>query len=230
MKLLLCSDFSDVGYKFLDKFFDDVSGKCCLFVGYASDDPDEENSGSAIKLKNMGIKVDFLSENYKFDKHIDMIFVRGGNTTRLLHYLRKFNQFNKIEELVKAGSLYIGSSAGSILAGTDTEFTLRSEPYEFDLKQVFGSDALKGYGWVNKLVFVHCSRYRMCWDEERENENDLFKTLDTFCYPAYLSDCRRFKKDEFIRIGNNEAFYVNGNESKILRYDWKHLPFKIVNR
>jgi hypothetical protein len=79
-------------------------------------------------------------------------------------------------------------------------------------------------------VFVHCSRYRMCWDEERENENDLFKTLDTFCYPAYLSDCRRFKRDEFIRIGNNEAFYVNGNESKILRYDWKHLPFKIVNR
>ena len=228
MKLLLCSDFSDVGYKFLNRFFKDVEGLRCLFVGYASDDPDEENSGSAVKLKNMGIKVDFLNENYRFENKIDMIFVRGGNTTRLLHLLLKFNQFNKIDELVQGGVLYIGSSAGSILAGTDTEFTLRSEPYEFDLKQIYGENALKGYGWVDKLVFVHCSRYRMCWDEERENENDLFKTLDTFCYPAYLSDCRRFKKEEFIKVANNEAFYVNGDERKILRFNWKNLPFKIV--
>ena len=54
MKLLLCSDFSGVGYKFLDKFFDKTEGLKCLFVGYAQDDPYEYMSGTAQKFKDMG--------------------------------------------------------------------------------------------------------------------------------------------------------------------------------
>ena len=35
MKLLLCSDFSDVGYRWVKKFFSKTQGLKVLFVGYA---------------------------------------------------------------------------------------------------------------------------------------------------------------------------------------------------
>ena len=153
MKLLLCSDFSGVGYKFLNKFFEKTEGLKCLFVGYAQDDPYEYMSGTAQKFKDMGIKVISLQEGYRFDDEIDIIFVRGGNTTRLIHYLRKFNQYDKIKRIVEEGKvLYIGSSAGSVLVGSDTEYCLRSEPYDYDVKADFGEDALKGFGWIDRTL------------------------------------------------------------------------------
>lgn len=228
MKLLLCSDFSGIGYMYLNEFFSETKGLTALFVGYATEDEFEEESGSVRKLQEMGVKVVFLKENYRFNDKIDMIFVRGGNTTRLIHFLRKFNQYEKIKQLAENGAVYIGSSAGSVLVGSDTEYTLRSEPYEYDLKQIYGKNALNGFGWIDKLVFVHASRYRICWTGEMENENDVFKTIDTFCYPAYLSDVRKYNKDEFIKIANNEVLIINGDKIKRKKYNLKDLPLKIV--
>ena len=37
MKLLLCSDFSDVGYRWIKKFFKNTKGLSVLFVGYAKE-------------------------------------------------------------------------------------------------------------------------------------------------------------------------------------------------
>lgn len=229
MKLLLCSDFSGVGYKFLNKFFDQTKGLNCLFVGYAQDDPYELISGTAIKFKELGINVFSLVEGYRFEHKIDIVFVRGGNTTRLIHYLRKFNQFEKVKELVeKQGAVYIGGSAGSVLAGTDTEYCLRSEPYEEDVKAEFGEDSLKGFGWINKMVFVHTTPNRMCYSDEMKNENDYFITPDTFCYPAYVEDCKIYDDYEFIEIGNEQALYINGAERELLTDDWSGFEFRIL--
>ena len=231
MKLLLCSDFSGVGYKYLNKFFDNTKGLNCLFVGYAQDDPYELMSGTAMKFKEMGINVFSLVEGYQFDRDIDIVFVRGGNTTRLIHYLRKFNQFEKVKELVeKQGVVYIGSSAGSVLVGTDTEYCLRSEPYEEDVKSEFGEDSLKGFGWINKKVIVHCSKYRLCWGFEMENEKDLFRTPDNECYPTYLEDKKVYKRSDYIKIANNQAYIINNNQDKLITYNWSNLPIKIINK
>ena len=230
MKLLLCSDFSDIGYRYIKKFYKKTQGLNCLFIGYAQEDDNELESSGAIRLKDMGMNVFSLVKDFDFNIKIDVILVRGGNTTRLVHYLRKYNQYDKIKEIVETQDiLYIGSSAGSVLVGTDTEWTLPSEPYEYDLKELFGKDALKGFGWIDKLVFVHCSKYRMCWDFERENENDIFRTLDRECYPAFLEDKRKFKRSEYLKINNNQAYYVNGKEEKMLTYNWSKLPIKIKN-
>ena len=78
----------------------------------------------------------------------------------IMHYLRKFNQFEKVKKLVENGAVFAGQSAGAIVAGSDTEWTLESEPYEYDLKQEFGKDALMGFGFIDKLVFVHASKHR----------------------------------------------------------------------
>lgn len=229
MKLLLCSDFSGVGYKFLNKFFNKTEGLKCLFVGYAQDDPYEYTSGTAQKFKDMGIKVISLQEGYQFNDEIDIVFVRGGNTTRLIHYLRKYNQYNKIKNMIEKGNaLYIGSSAGSVLVGSDTEYCLRSEPYDYDVKAEFGPDALKGFGWIDKMVFVHTTPNRMCYTEEMKDENDFFITPDTFCYPAHLEDIKIYDEDDYIEIGNEQAFYVNGDEKYMLTDDWSGLDFRTV--
>lgn len=229
MRLLLCSDFSGVGYRYLNKFGENLNGKTCLFVGYAQEDEFEEESSAALVLKSLGLNVEFLNKDYKFDKKIDVIFARGGNTTRLLHYLREYGQYDKIKELIMSDVIYIGNSAGSIIIGTDTEWTLEAEPYEFNLKKLYGEDALKGYGFIDKLIFVHCTKYRMAREYEREMfGGEVFKTLDTDCYPAYLEDLKKYDKDEFIRIGNNQVYFVDGDTRKIITYDWRNIPFRKV--
>lgn len=227
MRLLLCSDFSGVGYRYLNRFGEDLNGKTCLFVGYAEDDEFEEESSSATILKDMGMNMEFLKEGFDFNKQIDVVFVRGGNTTRLIHFLRKFNQYEKLKELIFKDVIYIGNSAGSVLVGSDTEWTLDAEPYEYNLKIEYGKDALLGFGIVDKLVFVHCSKYRMAWKFERDMfGGELFKTLDRECYPAYLEDIKKYKRDEYIKIGNNQVYFINGDVRKIITYDWRNIPVR----
>lgn len=226
MKLLLCSDFSGVGFRYLKRFFKQTKGLNCLFVGYASEDEFELESGAATKFKEMGMNVFSLTRGYDFKDKIDIVFVRGGNTTRLIHFLREFGQYEKIKSLVENEDvLYIGSSAGSVLVGTDTEWTLDAEPYEPDLKPIYGEDALKGFGFIKKLVFVHCSKY-LVWYEKEEGKYTYYRGLDTFCYPAYLVDKKRFKRHEYLKIDNNQAYYVNGSEEKMLTYNCSHLKVK----
>lgn len=227
MRLLLCSDYAGVGYKFLNKFFDKTEGLTCLFVGYAQEDEFEAESRAVLSFKSMGMKVIILKEGYDFQDKIDLIFVRGGNTTRLIHHLHKFNQFEKIRKLVEEDSvLYIGSSAGSVLAGSDTEYCLRSEPYDYDVKSEFGKDSLKGYGWIDKMVFVHTTQHRMCYPDEMQNENDFFITNDTFCYPAHLEEIKIYDENLYTCIGNNQALFVDGEEKILLTDDWSNFEFR----
>lgn len=230
MKLLLCSDFKNIGYKYLDKFLDLTKENLCLFIGYASDDYETENeepSSSMLRLQSLNCKVIQLCEGYDFKDKIDLIFVRGGNTTKLIHLLKKFNQFEKIKQLAEKDVLYIGESAGSVLAGSDTEWTLRTEPYEFDLKTEFGENALKGYGFVEKMIFVHCSKYRFPFTGEVQGDTNIRIYNDIF-YKDYLQDRKLYKKESYITLGNNQVYYQNGDEKKILTYDWSKIPFKKI--
>ena len=230
MKLLLCSDFSNVGYKFLDKFKIDLHGKNCLFVGYAQDDEFESESSAAVRLKSLGLNLIFLNKDYDFKDDIDLIFARGGNTTRLVHLLKQYNQFDKIKKLIERDVIYVGNSAGAILVGKDTSWTLELEPYEFDLTKIYGKDALLGYGLIDKLIFVHASRYRMARDSEKENPNEEYRVLERDYYSAYLNDLKNFKKGSYIRIGNNQAYFVDGNIQKCLTYRWNKIPVKLTDR
>lgn len=229
MNLLLCSDFTGVGYKYLKKFLSSGRGLNCLFVGYACEIDEEMFLGGANdRLLSFGFNLIYLTENYDFKDKIDAIYVRGGNTTKLIDYLKKYNQFEKIKRLVEAGALYIGNSAGSVLAGSDTAWTLDAEPYEEDLIKKYGKGALRGFGWVDKMVFVHTSKYRMCRSYEMEKGEDIFKTLDRENYPSYQSDRKKYDKSQYIKIGNNQALLVNGKTQKTITFDWRKIPVKII--
>lgn len=227
MKLLLCSDFSGVAYRYVKRFFKQTKGLTALFVGYAQDDDFQLESSAAERLKSMGIKLVLLDKNYDFTQKVDIVFVRGGNTTRLIHYLREYGQFEKLKLFIEtSNTLYIGNSAGAVLVGSDTEWTLSSEPYAYDLKEVYGKNALLGFGWIEKMVFVHCSKYRMCRRYEQSDENDVFRTIDNECYPAFLEDKKIYKRNEYIKINNNQCLLVDGENKRLLTYNWNKLPIK----
>lgn len=226
MKLLLCSDFKNVGYKYLNKYLDLSKHHTCLFVNYASDDYgnlEAEISSSMVRLQMLNFDIIELTENYDFSDKIDLIFVRGGNTTKLIDLLKENNQFEKIKQMACDNTIYVGESAGSVLVGSDTEWTLRTEPYEIDLKQKYGKNALLGYGFLDKMIFVHCSRYTFPFGK-KIGEGELYRT-DNFYYKGYLEDRKLYNKDEYITLGNNQVYYENGNEKKILTFDWSKIPY-----
>ena len=225
MKLLLCSNFKYLAPKFLPMFFDMSKTHNCLFVGYADEDKDFYSESNFEFLKDLGFEVFCLDKNYKFDKKIDMIYAKGGNTTQLLHYFRKYNQFEKIKQMVEAGVLFAGQSAGAIVAGIDTEWTLEAEPYDFDLKQEFGKNALLGFGFIDKLIFVHTSKFRFPFSSEIANAGRSdFRVKNDFYFKAYLKERKRNKDKPFIVLKDNEAFLQNGDNGKIVRFDWKNYP------
>ena len=58
----------------------------------------------------------------------DIIYVSGGNTFYLLNELRKSRIWQAIKNAVKAGKIYIGESAGAVVAAPDTRYaTLMDE-------------------------------------------------------------------------------------------------------
>ena len=58
----------------------------------------------------------------------DIIYISGGNTFYLLNELRKSCAAQAIKNAVKAGKIYIGESAGAIIAAPDTRYaTLMDE-------------------------------------------------------------------------------------------------------
>lgn len=225
MKLFLCSNFKYLAPKFLPRFLDLSKKHNCLFIPYADEDKDFVSESAVEFLESLNFNVYHLNEDYKFDKQIDMIYAKGGNTTQLLHYLKMYNQFDKIKEMVNDGVLFAGLSAGAIIAGSDTEWTLESEPYDVNLKQEFGDDALLGFGFIDKLVFVHASRYRFPFSFEIENAGmSDFKVKNNFFYKAYLRERKQNKDKLFIVLKDNEAFIKDGKKEQIVHFDWSRYP------
>ena len=225
MKLLLCSNFKFLGPKFLPEFFDLGLKRNCLFVPYADEDKDFVSESTVEFLESLNFNVFHLNQDYKFDKDIDVIYVKGGNVTQLLHYLRMYGQFEKIKEMVESGVLYIGQSAGAVVAGSDTEWTLASEPYDFDVKKQFGKNALFGFNFVKKLVFVHASRYRFPISPEIESAGRSdFRLSNEFFYKSYLNERRQNRDKPFIVLKDNAAFLQNDDSGNIVYFDWSKYP------
>lgn len=78
------------------------------------------------ELKGMGFAVlDIDLKEYNYESLLkklssaDIIYVNGGNTYYLLYWIRKSGFDKVIRELLERGKIYVGSSAGSIVAGPD---------------------------------------------------------------------------------------------------------------
>jgi len=91
------------------------------------------------------------SEVMNLIKLKDIIFVEGGNTFYLLKAMRDCNFERIIRKLLKHGKVYVGVSAGSIVAGR----TIKTAGWKNGDKNIVGLKNLKGLNLVPFDIFVH---------------------------------------------------------------------------
>ena len=130
-RLFLCSSFADVANLFVDCAKEDLQGKIIAFIPTASL---TESIRFYVKtgkkaLEKLGMIVEeveitqFSNEKISSILHkCDYIYITGGNTFFLLQELKRKGVDKIISEQVKSGKLYIGESAGAIIASPDTEY------------------------------------------------------------------------------------------------------------
>ncbi len=77
-----------------------------------------------VAMQDLGFNVEVMDIDEKTEGQVmdllkfkDIIFVEGGNTHYLLNSMRRCNFEKVIKKLLKEGKVYIGVSAGSIVAG-----------------------------------------------------------------------------------------------------------------
>lgn len=130
-KLLLVSLFQNVT-GLLRQVEPDLKGKSVTYIPTASR---VERRGflarmSRWALRGMGLRVDavdvstapYEAMRRAFERN-DLVFVVGGNTFYLLQELRKSGTDELLREAVRAGKLYIGESAGAIVAAPDIAYS-----------------------------------------------------------------------------------------------------------
>jgi dipeptidase E len=81
----------------------------------------------------------------------DIVYVEGGSTFYLLKAMRECNFEKVIRKLLKSGKVYIGVSAGSMVAGRTIKTSLWKNPN----KNTFGLKNLKGLNLVPFDIFLH---------------------------------------------------------------------------
>ncbi|HEX5965039.1 MAG TPA: dipeptidase PepE [Pyrinomonadaceae bacterium] len=130
-RLLLISNSTLFGSGYLDhaeaeirNFLGDL--KRVLFVPFALYDRDAYALTARDRFRTMGYELTSVhnaADRFKAVAETDAIFVGGGNTFRLLKTLYDQSLIEPIRERVTNGMPYIGSSAGSNIAGPTIKTT-----------------------------------------------------------------------------------------------------------
>jgi dipeptidase E len=85
----------------------------------------------------------------------DIIFVEGGNTFYLLNAMKKCNFERVIRKLLKEGKVYIGISAGSMVAGKTIKTSVWRNEVKGINRNIIGLKDLKGMNLLPFDIFVH---------------------------------------------------------------------------
>lgn len=130
-KLLLISNSTLHGSGYLDHAETEIreflgSVRRVLFVPYAMFDRNVYAATARRRLAEMGYELDSIHEAADPGRAVaeaELIFIGGGNTFRLLKSLYDYDLLQPIRRRVAEGIPYLGSSAGSIVAGPTLKTT-----------------------------------------------------------------------------------------------------------
>ena len=146
---------------------------------------------SQVGLLKQNIQVINLEEKliYKLLEGMDAIFICGGNTYYILSKMRQFG-FNKyVRQYIERGGVYIGESAGSIIAGPNIEVTALCG----DINNICLED-LTGLGFIDTAILPHF--------EEKQN-NDVKEFKSRVNYPV-------------VTLSDSQAMLIIDNKEKII--------------
>ena len=130
-KLFLASSFSEVASLFPKFAGEEIKGKRITFIPTASlveevrfyvDDDRKAFEELGIIVEELEITTASPDKISEILNRNDYIFISGGNTFYLLQELRRKGADILITEQIRAGKLYIGTYAGSIILCPDIEF------------------------------------------------------------------------------------------------------------
>ncbi len=123
----------------------------------------------------------------------DIVYVAGGNTFYLLKVIRESGFDEVITQYVDGGGLYVGASAGAIVAGVDIQpITSLDEP-----EKVPELSSTKGLGLVNIVPVPH---YDMA--DRTSKADDIKKDYGD--------------QYEIVLMTDDQAIVVEGNEWKLV--------------
>jgi dipeptidase E len=131
VRILLISNSTIYRRGYLDHVAEEIEGflgarRNVLFFPFALFDRDKYAANARARFAAMGLVLESAHAAPSLPNAIattEAIFVGGGNTFRLLKALEDLEVMSAIRERVKAGVPYIGSSAGSIVAGPTIKTT-----------------------------------------------------------------------------------------------------------
>ena len=131
MRILLISNSTVHGRGYLDHAEEELknflgSARTVLFFPFALADRDGYAAKATARFAEMGFTMTSahsVSDPVKAIAEIDAIFIGGGNTFRLLKALQDLELIDPIRRRVREGAPYVGSSAGSNVAGPTIKTT-----------------------------------------------------------------------------------------------------------
>jgi dipeptidase E len=130
-RILLISNSTVYGRSYLDHVEEQIKdflgdARKILFFPFALYDRDEYAAKAKARFDGMGYSVEsahIAKDLHQAIEQSDAIFIGGGNTFRLLKALQDLELIDPIRRKVKGGAPYIGSSAGSNVAGPTIKTT-----------------------------------------------------------------------------------------------------------
>ena len=149
------------------------------------------------ELINLGFKDIFvfnLDKEISFDevKDYDAIYVCGGNTYYIMNKFRETGLDKIVIKLVNQGKIYIGVSAGSIMAGPNIEISgwgIDGDDNDVNLKDLIG------FNFTNISIFPHF--------EEEKHRQEVEKFKEKVDYPV-------------IELTDNQAIFVEEEGYRII--------------
>ena len=145
-----------------------------LYITTAIDGEDDSDANWIDKefqtILDLGIKEENVEE-YKMDHDIDlslydMIYMMGGNTFYLLKKIRDTKFDIKLKEAIEKGTIYIGSSAGSIILGNTIELALAYDENQVNLRDFTGLKVIDG------IIFPHANKRQEFIKENKNKYKD----------------------------------------------------------
>lgn len=201
--IFLTSSVASVADHLYKNFLADKEFKTVLFMDTAAEpelkDGDEWLQNDLKSLQNQGYQVDRYTVTgqtkedieKKIDEY-DVLYMCGGNTAYLLNKLRRTGAYEMIIEKVKNGKPYIGTSAGSIIAGPKVpEYFSEEEPELEDRK---------AFNFVNFTMMPH-------WGDAYFEERDIAKRLK-IAYQPHENPILILTDRQYVQVLENGAFKV----------------------
>ena len=166
MKLFLASAANHPdSMKLLDEFVGGLKGKKIAYIPTAANG--EEPYGTWEKgttynlVKGIGAKLTpVVLEDYKEDKSNnrflsllrgkDIIWFAGGMCGYLMYWVRRYEIQKHIHDILKSGTVYVGSSAGSMVCAKTLDTAVNFLDYP-----ELGADVIPGFGLIDFHFYPH---------------------------------------------------------------------------